>query len=132
MDSFVPNKIFFTKGVGTHKDELHSFERALRDAGIEKFNLVTVSSILPPACQKITREKGLAELKPGEIVFCVMAKNATNEPNRLIAASIGCAVPADKENQYGYLSEHHRRGLYALRAHCTGIRQACRPKEQQQ
>ena len=36
-------------------------------------------------------------LKPGEIVFCVMARNATNEPNRLIAASIGCAVPADKE-----------------------------------
>ena len=84
-----------------------SLEMAFRDAGIEKFNLVTVSSILPPGCQKITKEKGLEMLKPGEIVFCVMAKNCTNEPNRLIAASIGCAIPADKENQYGYLSKHH-------------------------
>lgn len=99
--------MFFTKGVGVAKQQLMSLEMAFRDAGIEKFNLVTVSSILPPGCQKVTREKGLEELKPGEIVFCVMARNSTNEPNRLIAASIGCAVPADKGNQYGYLSEHH-------------------------
>jgi arginine decarboxylase len=103
----IPNKMFFTKGVGVAKEQLMSLEMAFRDAGIEKFNLVTVSSILPPGCQKITKEKGLELLKPGEIVFCVMARNATKEPNRLIAASIGCAVPADKGNQYGYLSEHH-------------------------
>ena len=103
----VPTKMFFTKGVGVAKERLMSFEMALRNAGIEKFNLVTVSSILPPHCQKVTREKGLELLKPGEIVFCVMARNETNEPNRLIAASIGCAVPADKKLQYGYLSEHH-------------------------
>jgi arginine decarboxylase len=35
-----------------------------------------------------------------------MARNATNEPNRLIASSIGVALPTD-ENQYGYISEHH-------------------------
>jgi len=35
-----------------------------------------------------------------------MARNATNEPNRLIAASLGVALPADK-SMYGYLSEHH-------------------------
>ena len=103
----IPGKMFFTKGVGVAKEKLMSLEMAFRDAGIEKFNLVTVSSILPPGCQRITKEKGLEQLKPGEIVHCVMARNSTNEPNRLIAASIGCAVPADKENQYGYLSEHH-------------------------
>ena len=99
--------MFFTKGVGVGRQQLTSFEMALRNAGIEKFNLVMVSSILPPGCQRITREKGLELLKPGEVVFCVMARNCTNEPNRLVAASIGCAVPADKEQQYGYLSEHH-------------------------
>ncbi len=99
--------MFFTKGVGIAKEQLMSFEMALRNAGIEKFNLVTVSSIMPPGCQKITKEKGLEMLNPGEIVFCVMARNATNEPNRLIAASVGCAVPTDNTQQYGYLSEHH-------------------------
>jgi arginine decarboxylase len=103
----IPTKMFFTKGVGVAKQQLMSFEMALRDAGIEKFNLVSVSSILPPACQRIQKEKGLELLKPGEVVFVVMARNGTNEPNRLVAASIGLAVPSDNNQQYGYLSEHH-------------------------
>ncbi|OGZ73800.1 MAG: arginine decarboxylase, pyruvoyl-dependent, partial [Candidatus Staskawiczbacteria bacterium RIFCSPLOWO2_01_FULL_37_25b] len=103
----VPTKMFFTKGVGVANQQLMSFEMALRNAGIEKFNLVAVSSIFPPGCKRISREKGLEMLKPGEVVFCVLARNATNEPNRLIAASIGCAVPAGNDQQYGYLSEHH-------------------------
>ncbi|MBU0895035.1 MAG: arginine decarboxylase, pyruvoyl-dependent [Candidatus Omnitrophica bacterium] len=105
----VPKKIFFTKGVGTHKAELRSFEFALRDAGIEKCNLVHVSSILPPGCRVIPKAEGLKELYPGMITFAVMSRCVGNEPHRLIAASIGCAVPADK-NAYGYLSEHHAFG----------------------
>lgn len=105
----IPTKVFFTKGVGVSKERLSSFELALRDAGIEKFNLVSVSSIFPPGCQKIPKEKGMSFLKPGEVVFCVMARNETNEPNRLVATSIGCAIPVDG-NQYGYLSEHHSFG----------------------
>ncbi len=103
---FVPQKLFFTKGVGKHKDYLQSFELALRDAGIEKCNLVTVSSIYPPGCKRISKDEGLKLLAPGAITFCVMARIATNEPNRLIAASIGVAQASDP-NQYGYLSEHH-------------------------
>ncbi len=105
----VPKKIFFTKGVGTHKAELRSFEFALRDAGIEKCNLVHVSSILPPGCRVIPKAEGLKDLYPGMITFAVMSRCAGNEPHRLIAASIGCAVPADK-NAYGSLSEHHAFG----------------------
>ena len=90
----VPSKVFFTKGVGRHKHQLQSFELALRDAGISQFNLVTVSSILPPGCKRVTREEGLKSLKPGQIVFCVLARNATSEPNRLAAASISCAWPS--------------------------------------
>ena len=103
---YVPTRMFFTKGVGRHKDYLQSFELALRDAKIEKCNLVTVSSIYPPGCKRIPPEEGLKSLQPGQITFSVMARNATNEPNRLIAASIGVATPADN-TQYGYLSEHH-------------------------
>ncbi|MEK7584168.1 MAG: arginine decarboxylase, pyruvoyl-dependent [Patescibacteria group bacterium] len=101
----VPKYVFFTKGVGRHKDELGSFEHALRDAGIEKFNLVRVSSIFPPNCKIISRNQGLSYLKAGEVVYCVMYDLRSNEPNRLMAASVGLALPADS-NQYGYLSEH--------------------------
>ncbi len=102
----VPSKVFFTKGVGRHKNYLQSFELALRDAGIEKCNLVYVSSIFPPGCKIVSRNDGINQLPPGQITFCVMARNATNEPNRLIASSVGLAIPADASN-YGYLSEHH-------------------------
>ncbi len=105
----IPTKFFLTKGVGIHKEKLTSFEMALRDAGIEKFNLVHVSSILPPKCEKISREEGLQKLKAGEITYCVMSRIETNEPNRLIAAAIGCAIPTDT-SQYGYISEHHAFG----------------------
>lgn len=105
----VPKKVFLTKGVGTHKEELRSFELALRDAGIEKCNLVKVSSILPPGCKIISKKEGLKLLKPGQITYCVMARWQSNEPRRLIAASIGVAIPNDK-NLYGYLSEHHAYG----------------------
>ncbi|MBM4045927.1 MAG: arginine decarboxylase, pyruvoyl-dependent [Planctomycetes bacterium] len=105
----VPSKIFFTKGIGRHKDCLQSFELALRDGGIEKYNLVTVSSIFPPNCTIVPRDEGNKQLRPGQIVHCVMARNATNEPNRLVAASVGLAVPVEKDT-YGYLSEHHSFG----------------------
>ena len=105
----VPKKMFFTKGVGTHKAELRSVELALRDAGIERCNLVHVSSILPPECKIIPRAEGLKELVSGMITFTVISRCCSNEPHRLIAASVGCAVPADP-NAYGYLSEHHAFG----------------------
>lgn len=106
---YVPKEIFFTKGVGVHKDHLASFELALRKSGIEKCNLVYVSSIFPPKCKQITRSCGLRKLAPGAITFCVMARNETKEPNRLISSAIGLALPSDKE-EYGYLSEHHAYG----------------------
>ena len=106
---FVPKRVFFTKGVGIHKEELTSFELALRDAGIEKFNLVQVSSIFPPAAKIVTKSVGLKKLSPGQIVFCVMSRLASNEPRRLLAASVGCAIPTDRKLD-GYLSEHHSYG----------------------
>ena len=106
---YVPSKIFFTKGVGVHKEKLQSFEKALRSAKIEKFNLVRVSSIFPPRCKVISRTKGLTFLSAGQIVHCVLAEQATKEPNRLIVSSVGVAMPSDAE-QYGYLSEHHTFG----------------------
>jgi arginine decarboxylase len=107
---YVPTKIFFTKGVGKHKDYLSSFELALRSAGIEICNLVNVSSIFPPGCKIISKQQELREINPGQVTFTVMARNSTNEPNRLIASSIGVAIPADK-TQHGYLSEYHPYGI---------------------
>ena len=106
----VPKKVFFTKGVGIAKHELQSFELALRDAGIEKCNLVNVSSIVPPKCKIISKNKGMDHLKPGQITYCVLSRNTTKEPNRLVGAAVGVAMPKET-NSYGYISEHHSFGV---------------------
>lgn len=105
----VPKEAFLTKGVGKHKEKLQSFEMALRNAGIAHVNLVRVSSIFPPHCKLLSRKVGLDKLEPGAIVYCVMSDNATDEPHRLVAASVGIAIPKDRSH-YGYLSEHHSFG----------------------
>lgn len=109
MAEFVPTRVFLTKGVGRHREKLQSFEMALRQARIAQFNLVRVSSIFPPGCRIITRSEGVMRLSPGQVVHCVLSDNATNEPHRLIAASVGLSTPKNKE-YHGYLSEHHSFG----------------------
>ena len=108
----IPATVFLTSGVGVHRHRLTAFEFALRDADIEQQNLVSVSSILPPRCELIARELGVRGLRPGEITFCVLARAETDEPGRLINASIGLARPADPD-LYGYISEHHGFGMTA-------------------
>ncbi|OHB45469.1 MAG: arginine decarboxylase, pyruvoyl-dependent [Planctomycetes bacterium GWC2_49_10] len=106
----VPREIFFTSGVGKHRHKLQSFELALREAGIEICNLVTVSSIFPPGCKIIPKARGVTRLKPGQITYCVMARCETDEPNRLVTSAVGLAVPANGEH-YGYISEYHGYGM---------------------
>ncbi len=109
MVGFVPKEMFFTKGVGKHREKLTSFELALRSAGIAACNLVRVSSIFPPNCRILSRGQGMKLLEPGQVTFVVMSEAATREPHRLIAATVGVAIPRDRD-LYGYLSEHHSFG----------------------
>lgn len=111
-EQLVPKKIFFTKGVGVHKEKLTSFEMALRDAQIAQHNLVRISSIFPPNCEIIPREEGVRQLRAGQVVFCVLSEASSNEPSRRVGASIGVAQPADR-SMYGYISEHHAYGQSA-------------------
>lgn len=108
--TFLPKKVFFTSGCGTSKEPLTAFEFALRDAKIECYNLVHVSSILPPKCEIIGRDEGLKYLNPGSIVFTVMSRLEHNEPYRNLSASIGLAIPENTDTEWGYLSEHHAFG----------------------
>ena len=106
---YVATKMFLTKGIGQHREKLVSFELALRDASLAPYNLVRVSSIFPPHCEIISIDEGVKELKPGQIVHSVISECSSDENHRLIAASVGVAIPRDRD-QFGYLSEHHAYG----------------------
>jgi len=105
MLGMVPRRVFLTRGVGKDREKLTSFERALRNANIAQFNLVSISSIFPPGCRLVSKAEGLSYLNPGQVCFTVISRNSTNEPHRLITASVGLAIPRDP-TQYGYLAEH--------------------------
>jgi len=107
--AFEPNAVFFTYGAGVNKHKLASFELALRDAGVSGCNLVHVSSIYPKGAKILPREEGLSYLRDGQILFSIDATLATREPNQLIAASVGAAIPDDPQIK-GFLSEHHAYG----------------------
>ena len=102
----IPKKVFFTSGAGRHTERLISFESALREAEISQYNLVKVSSIIPPGCEVVDKDVGRELLSPGEIVFCVLSHIMSKEYPRVIHASIGCAIPNDPIG-YGYLSEYN-------------------------
>jgi arginine decarboxylase len=105
----LPKKIFFTRGIGRGETQLQSFENALRDADIAAYNLVSVSSILPPYVEIVDKPEGIKLLSYGQILFTVLARNSSNELNRMISSAIGVAVPSDR-SKWGYLSEHHSFG----------------------
>ena len=96
-EAFVPKEIFLTKGIGRHKEKLASFEEALRDAKIA-------------SCKTVPVTKGLKELRPGQILHCVISRNTSNEYRRLISASVGLAIPKEGQKTHGYISEHHSFG----------------------
>ena len=105
----LPKKIFFTRGIGRGETQLQSFENALRDADIAPYNLVSVSSIVPPYAEIVDKSEGIKLLSYGQILFTVLARNSSNELNRMISSAIGVAVPSDSD-KWGYLSEHHSFG----------------------
>ncbi len=104
MESLIPSKVFFTFGKGSAKMELEAFELALREAKIERFNLVTVSSIVPPNCKVISKEEGLSRMKAGQIAFVVLSRIDSKKVDQTISASVGAAIP---KKGYGYLSEYN-------------------------
>ncbi|MFX0098878.1 MAG: pyruvoyl-dependent arginine decarboxylase [Candidatus Hodarchaeota archaeon] len=101
----VPKKVFLTKGLGRDQDKLIAFEYALRSARIQQFNLVPVSSIIPPNCEVVSIDDGLKELKEGQILFCVLSKKESSVLNQNVSASISMALPKDP-NKYGYVAEN--------------------------
>ena len=109
MLDLVAKKLFLTKGVGVADDKLTSFEFALRNAGIAGTNIVLISSIFPPQAKLISRKDGLKLIKPGQVLFTIYSRNQTNEPHRLVSASVGIAQPKDS-SKYGYLSEYESFG----------------------
>jgi arginine decarboxylase len=110
--------------MGTHETQRAAMQRAMRQAGVSDCNFVKVSSVIPPGCEIITRERGLRMLRAGGIVHAVIAEGETSEPYQRITPAICWAQPDDPELP-GYMTEIEE-GSRAGAQHAVGDRRSRR------
>ncbi len=100
-----PDCIYLTAGTATGGTALNAFDNALRDAGIDDFNLIDVSSVVPagtpirflPANSRIPAN--------GRFVPVVYSDIRSNDIGSPIAAAIGIGKPSDT-NSAGVIFEY--------------------------
>jgi arginine decarboxylase len=119
----IPTQWFRTSGSGTSWDgippdpyETFSYDVALLAAGIEDFNVVPYTSVMPKECygQEIPLAKVEPYFHPGSVLEVIMAKigaevNETDNPKVTLASGVGIVWAAEKSNpsdvRNGYAAE---------------------------
>lgn len=93
------------KGAGEASTPLSAFDSALKDAGVYNYNLITLSSVIPPNSKVVkTDQFETPEGEWGHKLYCVMAEERCNEAGKYIAAGIGWY---QLEDSRGIFVEHH-------------------------
>jgi arginine decarboxylase len=112
-----------TKGIGTGPTELSAFDQALVNAGVANFNLIYLSSVLPPDSHVIIDETAV---KPkgewGDKLYLVMAQMRTSQRNQQAWSGIGWIQ--DEATKKGLLVEHEGHSEEEVRADITSSLQA--------
>jgi len=101
----VPNIYFPTAGSADSITELNAFDHALLAAGIGDTNLVKMSSIVPPSCNKVDPFR----LPYGSLVPVAYAAMTSEVEGEWISAAVACAIPVDP-TRAGLIMEHHGQG----------------------
>lgn len=94
-------------GSGEGQTPLSAFDAALRAAGVENFNLVRLSSVIPPQAD-VRHVFGRDQLRGewGDRLYCVYAEQRATEPGEEAWAGIGWVFRDDQDNSGGLFVEH--------------------------
>lgn len=93
-------------GTGAASTPLAAFDAALRGAGVGDFNLVRLSSIIPPGSVVEPRSPERPAGTFGDIMFCVYAEGYTETPGETAWAGISWARNRDGSGS-GLMVEQH-------------------------
>ena len=94
-----PRHYYVCSGSGTGDSQLVAFDLALRAAGIADYNLLKVSSILPPGAVS----KDGVDLPLGSLLPCVYAV-ATSRDDTEVSSAVAVAIP-DNPGHVGVIME---------------------------
>jgi arginine decarboxylase len=77
-------------GVGRGRTPLSAFDDALRDCGVLNYNLIRLSSVIPPGTTVVELDRACAPVdEHGDRLYVVMAELRSAAAGRGIAAGIG-------------------------------------------
>ncbi|MEK7602989.1 MAG: pyruvoyl-dependent arginine decarboxylase [Patescibacteria group bacterium] len=108
-------KIIVSKGAGTGPTELSAFDQALVNAGVANFNLIYLSSVLPPGSDVTVSSKDVTPQGDwGDRLYLVMAQKRTIQRNQEVWAGIGWIQ--DPISKQGLLVEHEGHSEAEVRA----------------
>jgi arginine decarboxylase len=104
-----------TEGVGTGPTELSAFDQALVRAGIANYNIIYLSSVLPPDSEvEFSTKAKEPEGEWGDRLYVVMAQKRTSQRNQEAWAGIGWMQEEDSGR--GLLVEHEGHSETEVRA----------------
>ncbi|MBN2203390.1 MAG: pyruvoyl-dependent arginine decarboxylase [Candidatus Aenigmarchaeota archaeon] len=99
----IPKDFFITSGVGQSDITIHagSYHLALKDAGIESFNIMTYSSILPGIAQEVPKPSDYVH---GSVMETIMAcSNAEKGQLATVGIIFGWLYDKNTGEKYGGL-----------------------------
>lgn len=102
-------KITLTTGKGEGSTFLSAFDAALMDAGVHNFNLICLSSIIPPNSDLIKEKFITDERDFGKRLYVVMAREQSDAAGEFIGSAIGFYQFKDGSKR-GVFVEHHFKG----------------------
>ncbi len=100
-------KIEIVKGTGVGKTDLSAFDMALNNAGIANYNLIPLSSVIPPRAElkKIGKREKYPE-EYGHKLYLVISRAYATVKGSEAWAGIGWVNHVDKSGK-GLFVEHH-------------------------
>jgi arginine decarboxylase len=96
-----------SSGTGRGRTRLAAFDAALRDAGVADFNLIRLSSVIPPCSTVVEVARG-TQLRGhhGDALYCVYAEAYASTPGEQAWAGVSWAQHSDGSGA-GLFVEHH-------------------------
>ena len=90
---FKTTRVLLTAGAATGGTSLNAFDNALRVAGIADFNLIKVTSIVPPTTPVSHRPASLILAGEGMMLPAVYETRSSRRTGSKITAAVGVGVP---------------------------------------
>ncbi len=99
-------KLYVSKAIGRGRTELSAFDAALVEAGVANFNLIRLSSVIPPSSTvEQVDQPPFAECAAwGDRLYAVYAERRTSIPGEQVWAGVGWAQ--DASTGHGLFVEH--------------------------